>query len=43
MLGISTSEVDSLLQGVRSEGYAQVVESVAIQKKGERLDNASDG
>lgn len=26
MLGISTSEVDSLLQGVRSEGYAQVVE-----------------
>lgn len=26
MLGISTSEVDSLLQGVRSEGYAQVIE-----------------
>jgi glutathione-regulated potassium-efflux system ancillary protein KefC len=26
MLGVSTSEVDSLLQGVRSEGYAQVVE-----------------
>ncbi|EGV17504.1 cation:proton antiporter domain-containing protein [Thiocapsa marina] len=26
MLGISTGEVDSLLQGVRSEGYAQVVE-----------------
>ncbi|SDW63174.1 cation:proton antiporter domain-containing protein [Thiocapsa roseopersicina] len=26
MLGISTNEVDSLLQGVRSAGYAQVVE-----------------
>lgn len=26
MLGVSTADVDSLLQGVRSEGYAQVVE-----------------
>jgi hypothetical protein len=26
MLGISTNEVDSLLRGVRSEGYARVLE-----------------